>query len=67
MIHMMPHKHIYNEWFGLELSARHSSSALRHINKATVQRVKVFLHKRRECTAAVVVDIPSPEGRSRVL
>ena len=41
---------VYDECFGLELSARHSRSALRHSNKVTVQSVKVFLHVRRKCT-----------------
>ena len=53
MIHRhTPHTHIiHDERFGLELSARHSRSALRHSNQVIVQSVKVFLHVRQECTA----------------
>ena len=52
MIHRhTPHTHIHDKRFGLELSARHSSSALRHSNQVIVQSVKVFLHVRQECTA----------------
>ena len=52
IIHRLtPHTHIHNERFGLELSARHSRSALRHSSQVIVQNVKEFLHVRRECTA----------------
>ena len=46
-----PHTHMYDERFGIGLSALHSIRALRHRNKVTVQSVKVFLYVRRNHTA----------------